>query len=208
MKKLLFITMFLSLLVADANALPLTFDADFSAWSFVAGPAGALPGPASHNILNADNSDSLKWNLIGNTGGVHSDQYVYTHTGVIPSIEFDYRFKNDGNNDRLDLRVLDGADNVLWNNNPSLTPHSPGSDAPGAVAVMKHVVLALNSATVKFEYIHYGGTIKGKPAFFGAHPDTVDNWDAEVDNVILTPEPATLALLGIGALLTRKKKLH
>ena len=71
---------------------------DFSAWSFVAGPSGAIPGPDSHNVLNADNSDSLKWNLIANTGGVHSDQYVYTHTETIPAIEFDYRFKNDGNN--------------------------------------------------------------------------------------------------------------
>ena len=174
-----------------AFADTIVFDDDFSAWTYTTFGAGSL-------VMGNDKSDSLKWDLTANAGSAdRKNQFVYTHTGVVSTIEFDYRFKNDGHNSRLEFRLLDGADNELWNANPSSidhTPPPPVSDTGGVSPVWKHVVIPnvndpngtiIDSDTVKFEYHQTigSGAIKGKPGLFSVFQD---DWDAEVDNVILS----------------------
>ena len=148
---------------------------DFSDWTM---------GAADNVILaaNMDNSDSLKWNLFEPAGVVElKNQYVYTHTETIPAVEFDYRYKNDNFDVRVEFRLLDAEDNELWNANDN------SNEGGGIAPVWYHITLeGLDTNTVKFEYHQTSDTIYGVSGLFAANQD---DWDAEVDNVTLTLDP-------------------
>lgn len=160
------------------------FDDDFSAWFKDVGDH-TVSNPSLTD--NMDNSDSLKWNLVINAGVQdRTNKYTYTHTEPITSIEFDYRYKNDDTDGfmgqgapplRLEFRLLDDANNVLFNAN------DVSNEAEGVPPVVYTIVLTgLNTTVVKFDY-HQVEAIRGKPAFF--HSSNANDWDAEVQRVII-----------------------
>ena len=148
----------------------LNFTNDFSAWSITA---------ADNSAMGMSNTDSLEWDMVAAAGGSNKkNQWTYSVAGIT-NIEFDYRFKNDTFYERLEFRLLDAADTVLW------TGISSGGGLP---PVWYNVVLSgLNTSAVKFEFHHIGDTIYGVPGLFTANQD---DWDAEVDNVTITTQGA------------------
>ena len=135
----------------------------------------------SSGSLTTSKTDSLKWNITStfSAGGVRLNIYSITMPSAITSIEFDWRFANDGFDSRLLFQLWDENDTVLWT----------APTTPGGVGKPLHLneFVATDTMTLKFIYIYVGDTIWGKPAFFDS--SNIDDWDAFVDNVTLTFHP-------------------
>jgi hypothetical protein len=176
-----------AVLVSSPGFAETSFTNDFSAWSI------GLQGNA---VMLMDNTDSLEWNLTEDAGSGASNkvnQWTYTHTEVITDIEFDYRFANDDNDNRLDFRLLDDANSVLWD---AADDFGSPQHGPGTVSEINVVLTGLSTTTLTFEYQGKAGhTALGQTDFFDDtdnDPDGnpwQDNWDAEVISLTILDGP-------------------
>jgi len=160
--------------------------------------------PGGSNFQWGDNVSQGKVNWTGGTGmcaHAESDDNgngAYDIALITPSfmvpfgglLEYDSNFQNyDGELANVDLSI-DGC--ATWTNLVSWTTDHGGFEAlPG-----QHVAAGLGAyvgqnANVRFHYVNQS--------------TSAWDWYWQVDNVVVTPEPASLLLLGLAALALRRR---